>query len=111
MPYRVKMEGGNAVVENRYYKTLFVGRVKLPVSARDYDAIKATFLENAEEPFTPDGGSFWLYDDNTSPLGASYKKINRTLLKEYYNRLTCLLELFDGVDYSDDNPLMSGESL
>ena len=106
MPYRVEVKDGKAVVANRYYKTLFVGRVKLPLSVRDYDAIKAIFIENKEAPFTPNGGSFWLYEDKICPLGESEKKISRSLLKEYYKRLTCLLELFDGVRYADNNPLM-----
>ena len=57
-----------------------------------------------DERFSPVGGEFWLYNDGTIPL--TEKDIDHVLLRDYYNRLTSLMELCDGVACTDNNPLM-----
>ena len=104
MPYCVKMENNKIIVQNRRYHNLFEGHFKLPLSAQKYEHIVNDIAYKPDDRFTPGGGEFWLYNDGTIPL--TDKDIDRTLLKQYYKRLTLLLELCDGVQHTENNPLM-----
>lgn len=104
MPYHVIMEKNKIIVQNRRYSTLFEGHFKLPLSGKKYKYIMDNIAYEPDERFSTAGGEFWLYNDGTIPL--TEKDIDHTLLRDYYNRLTSLLELCDGVAYADNNPLM-----
>lgn len=104
MPYHVIMEKNKIIVQNRKYYALFEGHFKLPLSTKMYEHIANDIAYKPDERFAMDCGEFWLYDDGSIPL--TERDINHTMLTQYYKRLTLLLELCEGVHYTDNNPLM-----
>lgn len=104
MPYCVIIENGKIIVQNRKYRNLFEGYFKLPLSAKIYERILNDIAYSFDEQFSIDGGKFWLFDDSTIPL--TPRDMDKKLLAQYYIRLTALLDLCDGVSYTDNNPLL-----
>lgn len=104
MPYCVKLENDKIVVKNRRYHNLFEGHFKLPLSENTFELILKNIAHEPDDRFSMCGGVFWLYDDGTIPLNS--KDIKCTLLEQYFKRLSLLLELCEGVNYTNNNPLM-----
>lgn len=109
MPYCVKLENNRIIVKNRRYHNLFEGHFKLPLSEKRFEHISKNIAHEPDDRFSTDGGVFWLYNDGTIPL--TDKDINHTLLDQYYKRLSFLLELCEGVGYTNNNPLMESSQL